>query len=356
MTVSEGCGTSITDSVQVGTVPLPDIEIETAGDQAVICAGDSTTLTITGITGGNGVYDWTWTDPNGSVIGTGWTITVPVFTTTPYIITANDQCGYTGVASVNGVMPIYDPFVLTMVPDHVLCAGDSTMIHALVNGGSGYYHILWAGADSLTDPLYWVSPVEDTEYRVMVRDQCGEVRFGETEIEVEHVSVDIVEVNEGQDDWYLLAATQPYARTWIWDMGDGTRYRNDEVRHSYLDLEEHWVTLNIVTPNGCYGNDSLLLRPPAHIYFPNAFSPDGDGWNEVFGPDGHYITHFEMQIFNRWGELIYSTNDILAPWDGTYGGSPAPTGVYVYKYRAEGHYFPPVDGMGHLTLLRGSQN
>lgn len=356
MTVSEGCGTSISDSVQVGTVPLPDIEIETAGDQAVICAGDSTTLTITGITGGNGVYDWTWTDPNGSVIGTGWTITVPVFTTTPYIITANDQCGYTGVASVNGVMPIYDPFVLTMVPDHVLCAGDSTMIHALVNGGSGYYHILWAGADSLTDPLYWVSPVEDTEYRVMVRDQCGEVRFGETEIEVEHVSVDIVEVNEGQDDWYLLAATQPYARTWIWDMGDGTRYRNDEVRHSYLDLEEHWVTLNIVTPNGCYGNDSLLLRPPAHIYFPNAFSPDGDGWNEVFGPDGHYITHFEMQIFNRWGELIYSTNDILAPWDGTYGGSPAPTGVYVYKYRAEGHYFPPVDGMGHLTLLRGSQN
>jgi len=100
----------------------------------------------------------------------------------------------------------------------------------------------------------------------------------------------------------------------------------------------------------------LLLKPPAHIYFPNAFSPDGDGWNEFFGPNGHYIDSFEMQIFNRWGELIYTTNDILAPWDGTYGGSPAPTGVYVYKYRAEGHYFPPVDGMGHLTLLRGSQN
>lgn len=356
VTVSEGCGTSISDSVQVGTVPLPDIEITTDGDQSVICAGDSTTLTITGITGGNGVYDWTWTDPNGSVIGTGWTITVPVFTTTPYIVTANDQCGYTGVTSVNGVMPIYDPFVLTMVPDHVLCAGDSTMIHALVNGGSGYYHILWSGEDSLTDPLYWVSPNEFTEYQVMVRDQCGEVRFGKTEVDVEHVSVDIVEVNEGQDDWYLLAATLPYARTWIWDMGDGTRYRSDEVRHSYLDLEEHWVNLKIVTPNGCHGEDSLLLKPPAHIYFPNAFSPDGDGWNEFFGPNGHYIESFEMQIFNRWGELIYTTSDILAPWDGTYGGSPAPTGVYVYKYRAEGHYFPPVDGMGHLTLLRGSQN
>lgn len=356
VTVSEGCGTSISDSVQVGTVPLPDIEITTAGDQAVICAGDSTTLTITGITGGNGVYNWTWTNTSGQVIGTGWNITVPVFTTTPYIITANDQCGYQGTTSVNGVMPIYDPFVLTMVPDHILCAGDSTIIHSLVAGGSGYYHILWAGQDSLTDPLYWVKPDETTTYRVMVRDQCGETRFGQTKVEVEHVSVDIVEVNEGQDDWYLLAATLPYAQTWVWDMGDGTRYRGDEVRHSYLDLEEHWVTLRIVTPNGCHGIDSLLLKPPAHIYFPNAFSPDGDGWNEFFGAVGHDIFSFEMQVFNRWGELIYSTQDILAPWDGTYGGSPAPTGVYVYKYRAEGHYFPPVDGMGHFTLLRGSQN
>lgn len=356
VTVTEGCGSSITDSVLVGTVPLPDIEITTAGDRSVICAGDSATLTMTGITGGNGVYTWAWTDPNGQVIGTGWTITVPVFATTPYTITANDQCGYQGTTSVNGVMPVYDPFVLTMVPDHVLCAGDSTIIHSLVAGGSGYYHILWAGPDSLSDPLYWVKPDENTTYRVMVRDQCGETLFGQTKVEVEHVSVDIVEVNEGQDDWYLLAATLPYARTWIWDMGDGTRYRGDEVRHSYLDLEEHWVTLRIVTPNGCVGSDSLLLRPPGHIYFPNAFTPDGDGWNETFGPNGHYIDRFEMQVFNRWGELLYSTSDISAPWDGTYGGSPAPTGVYVYKYHAEGHYFPAVDGMGHVTLIRGSQN
>jgi len=356
VTVSEGCGSSISDSVQVGTVPLPPIEFTTEGDQAVICSGDSTTLTLTGIIGGNGVYNWTWTDQNGLVMGTGWTITVPVTGNAPYTITANDQCGYVGDTIVNTILPVYDPFVLTMVEDHVMCAGDSSYIHAMVTGGSGYYHILWAGEDSLTDPLYWVHPDELTEYRVMVRDQCGEVLFGQTEIDVEHVSVDIVEDNEGQDDWHLLAATLPYAKTWIWDMGDGTRYRNDEIWHSYLDLEEHWVTLRIETPNGCHGVDSLLLRPPAHIYFPNAFSPDGDGWNEVFGPLGHYIDRFEMQVFDRWGELIYSTQDVLAPWDGTYNGSPAPTGVYVYKYYAEGHYFPGVDGMGHVTLIRGSQN
>ncbi|MFN3874869.1 MAG: choice-of-anchor L domain-containing protein [Flavobacteriales bacterium] len=356
VTVTEGCGTSISDSVQVGTVPLPPIEIATTGDRSVICAGDSATLAITGITGGNGVYTWTWADPNGQVIGTGWSITVPVFTTTPYTITANDQCGYVGSTVVNGVMPVYDPFALTMVPDHVLCAGDSTIVHALVTGGSGYYHILWAGPDSLTDPLYWVAPQEKTTYHVMVRDQCGETLFGQTEVDVEHVSVDIVEANEGQDDWYLLAATTPYAQTWIWDMGDGTRYRGDEVRHSYLDLEEHWVKLRIVTPNGCVGTDSLLLRPPGQIFFPNAFTPDGDGQNETFGPLGRYIERFEMQIFNRWGELIYSTNDFNAPWDGTYGGAQAPTGIYVYTYKAEGHYFPAVEGTGHLTLIRGSQN
>lgn len=357
VTVTEGCGTSVQDSVLVGTVPLPPIAIETAGDQTPICAGDTVTLTILGITGGNSVYTWSWTDADGQVLGNSWTIDVPVLGNQAYTISVDDQCGYTGAATVSALLPIYDPFVLELPEDKVLCAGDSATIHAMVTGGSGYYHILWAGPDSLADPLYWVKPEEETTYGVTVRDQCGEERSDAMTIEVEHVSTDIVVTNQGQDDWYLQAATLPYARTWVWDMGDGTRYRNDEVYHSYLDLEDHWVSLKIVTPNGCLGEDSVLLRAPAHIHFPNAFTPDGDGRNELFGPIGHYIEEFEMMIFDRWGELIFTTQDVNVMWDGTVNGrGEATTGVYVYKYRAAGHYFEPVEGMGHVTLIRGSQN
>lgn len=357
VTVTDGCGSQIQDSVLVGTVPLDPITITTAGDQTPICTGDTVTLTIESIEGGNGVYNWRWTDPDGISMGTGWTINVPATGNTPYTITADDQCGTQGITIVSAVAPVYAPFVLDVGPDKLLCAGDSSTIHAMVEGGSGYYTILWHGPDSLSDPLYWVQPLEKTQYAVTVTDQCGEVLSDSMSIDVEHVYIDIVETNQGQDDWYLQAQTLPYAMNWLWDMGDGTRYRQDEVRHSYLDLEDHWVTLKIITPNGCLGIDSLLIRPPAHIHFPNAFTPDGDGWNEVFGPIGHYIEKFEMTVFDRWGQVVFTSQDFTIPWDGTVnGGAEATSGVYVYTYHAEGHYFPPVDGVGHVTLLRGSQN
>ncbi len=113
----------------------------------------------------------------------------------------------------------------------------------------------------------------------------------------------------------------------------------------------------ITTPNGCEGIDSVLIRPPAHIYFPNAFTPDGDGRNDLFGPVGHYITEFEMLIFDRWGNQVFISDDIDRLWDGTVNGSGmAPTGVYVYKYKVAGHYFPAMEGFGHVTLLGGSQD
>ncbi|MCB0794028.1 MAG: gliding motility-associated C-terminal domain-containing protein, partial [Flavobacteriales bacterium] len=126
--------------------------------------------------------------------------------------------------------------------------------------------------------------------------------------------------------------------------------------HSYLDLEEHWVTLEILTLNGCTAVDSMLLRPPAHVYFPNAFTPDGDGVNEKWGPVGHYIELFELTVFDRWGQVVFESDEFEKTWDGTInGGDIAPTGVYVYKYKAEGHLFPSVEAYGHVTLLKGSQ-
>lgn len=359
VTVSEGCGTSVQDSVLVGTEPLPPIEITTSGDVTVICPGDTTELAVVGVTGGNGIYTYQWTNAAGSVVSTVSTVEVGVPADQAYTITVADQCGYSGSAVVNTWLPNYDPFQLTVPMDKLICAGDSAELIAVVTGGSGYYTVLWHGPDSLSDPLIRVSPDEDTEYIVTVTDQCGAQRTDDVVVAVEHVYTSIVVTNLGQDDWYLQAATLPYARTWTWEMGDeeGTRYRGHEVYHSYVDLEDHWVKLSIVTPNGCPGVDSVLLRAPAHIYFPNAFTPDGDGVNDLFGPVGHEISEFEMKVFDRWGELIFSTTDPNILWDGSVNGSGiAMTGVYVYTYRAVGHYFPAQEGVGHVTLLKGTQD
>jgi gliding motility-associated-like protein len=356
VTATDGCGSSIQDSVLVSTVPLPPIEITTTDDVTVICPGDSTTIGVVDIQGGNGVYTLAWTNANGVQLSTEYDLEVGVPADQTYTITVDDQCGYTGTATVTTLLPIYEPFALLLNDDMLLCAGDSAMLQALVTGGSGYYTIAWEDPDH-TDPILLVSPSDDTEYRVNVTDRCGEVRMDQVVVSVEHVFTSIVVTNRGQDDWYLQAATTPYASVWLWDMGDGTRYRNDEVVHSYVDLEEHWVSLAIVTPNGCVGQDSVLLRPPAHIYFPNAFTPDGDGINDVFGPVGHYIEDFEMTIFDRWGNEVFTTQDMTVAWDGRVRGADrGVNGVYVYKYRAAGHLFPSVEGFGHVTLIAGSQD
>ena len=90
------------------------------------------------------------------------------------------------------------------------------------------------------------------------------------------------------------------------------------------------------------------------MFFPNCFTPDGDGINEVFGPGTRYIEHFEMSIYDRWGQLVYSTEDVNKPWDGKVGGAGPVTGVYVYKFKAAGHLLPSQEGFGHVTLLSGT--
>jgi gliding motility-associated-like protein len=337
----------------VGTVPLAPIVI-TAQDRTVICTGDTTTLVVTNVTGGNGVYTYAWTNAGQQTLSLADTLQVGVSADAGYTITVADQCGYVGDTLVQTLVPHPAPFILELTADTTLCLGDSITLWAHVSGGSGYYTVDWPEQE-WTDPLLSVSPPENKTYTVYVYDQCGEVIGDQVHVGVEEPQVDIVATNLGQDDWKFEAATLPtFCRNYRWDLGDGTTSRESVVVHSYLDLEEHMVHLKVVTYSGCSGEDSLLVIPPGHLYFPNAFTPDGDGINEMFGPAGKYIEEFKMEIFDRWGQLVYSTEAIDQPWDGKVHGAQAMTGVYVYHFKAQGHLFPAIEDFGHVTLLRGS--
>ncbi len=353
--VTDGCGTEVSDSVEVGTVPLDPIVI-TAPDRTVICQGDTITLNVVNVTGGNGVYTYQWTNPQMQVLSTADTLQVVVPADNTYMITVADQCGYSGDTLVRSLIPHPEPFVLEFNPDTVLCLGESLRLQAVVSGGSGYYLIDWPGYD-LHDPIMEVSPTENAVYSVMIHDQCGEIISDVVNVGVEGPVAQIIATNMGVDDWHFNAATLPtFCRSYRWDLGDSTTSRAMDLLHSYLDMEEHWVHLSVVTYNGCVAEDSVLIRPPGGIFFPNAFTPDGDGINDSFGPQGSYIEAFEMTVYDRWGELIYTTTSMGLPWDGKVNGVDASTGVYVYKFKATGHLFPAKEAFGHVTLLRGANS
>lgn len=87
------------------------------------------------------------------------------------------------------------------------------------------------------------------------------------------------------------------------------------------------------------------------LYIPNTFTPNGDNLNDTFSAVGGRISSYSMLIFNRWGQLLYETDDINAPWDGTYDGEKVPPDSYVYKIFAKGTQLGEVHKTGTVTVL-----
>jgi gliding motility-associated-like protein len=86
-------------------------------------------------------------------------------------------------------------------------------------------------------------------------------------------------------------------------------------------------TDNAITPS--VSNRIVIIKNP-NLFYPTAFTPDGDNLNDQFNVFGQYITEFEMNIFNRWGELMFSTQALDEGWDGTYRGKEMPEGTYTF--------------------------
>ncbi|MEO7081876.1 MAG: choice-of-anchor L domain-containing protein, partial [Flavobacteriales bacterium] len=332
VTAYDGCMHSAMDSVLVSTAILPNIQI-VAWDTTVFCTGDSVLLSPLSVTGGNGVYTYTWTNDAGAVLSTADTLLVGVPTDATYTLNVHDQCGYSANSNFTTRYPRYQPFVINLTSDSTICLGDSISLWARISGGSGVHTIDWEGWQ-WSDPKMTYGGDQDATFTVDVIDRCGEFISAVTHVTVQHPVAKILIYPQGQDDWLFQAATYPYyVPVMIWDLGDGTRVKATSVTHSYLDLEDHWVYLNTVSQEGCKAMDSLLIKPPATLFFPNAFTPDGDGVNDRFGPVSSSVYEFQMLIFDRWGHVVFESNDINTQWDGTVmGGGLATTGVYVYKY------------------------
>lgn len=83
-------------------------------------------------------------------------------------------------------------------------------------------------------------------------------------------------------------------------------------------------------------SNTTEVVPYMSIYIPNSFTPNGDGLNDTFGAYGEAIKDFKMQVYNRWGQMIFESNNVNNQWDGTHLGEKVPMGSYVYKVIAKG--------------------
>lgn len=94
-------------------------------------------------------------------------------------------------------------------------------------------------------------------------------------------------------------------------------------------------TVTVYNENDCEGSDDFEIRPDcvSKSFIPNAFTPNGDGLNDVFKPTLINFEQYSLQIYNRWGERIFESSDVNVGWDGTYKGVQVPNGMYTYLMR-----------------------
>ena len=129
------------------------------------------------------------------------------------------------------------------------------------------------------------------------------------------------------------------AVNYIWNFGDGSAISNlENPVHTFPQdqTSNYLVTLYAYSPIGCADSISSVIKVTEEViyYIPNTFTPDNDEFNQHFQPvftAGYDPYDFNMLIFNRWGEIIFESNDASVGWDGTYGGDKVPDGTYAWK-------------------------
>lgn len=151
------------------------------------------------------------------------------------------------------------------------------------------------------------------------------------------------------------------ANFYQWNFGDGTEVSNAvNPSHTFIvePQQNFYVTLVAISEHGCVDSITklILMEKGVILYVPNTFTPDGDNFNPVFLPivtSGVDKNQYTLEIYNRWGELVFSSHDVKEPWDGTYAGQMCQEGQYTWKMTFKtSSSDEKQERVGHVNLIR----
>ncbi len=318
------------DTVTVFVKPSPVITIT----NDTICIGQIATLSI------SPGYSYLWSNNS-----TTNSITVsPNITTNYYVeVSATNGCKDSVFATAY-VNPLP---VIQLNNDTTICSGSSVSL--IVSGG---YTYLWSGGVSANTASISVSPNAITIYNVEVKDTNGctdhktvTVSVAPTPIVSIHALIDTICIGEVS----MLIASGGSA--YLWNTGETTSSINvSPVINTKYNITISNQSLGIICSVDT--NITQYVRNCNTLYIPNAFIPNSN--TNIFKPYGKILSNAEyiFSIYNRWGQLIFETNDPEKGWDGTFKGDLVPIGVYIYHVRMYNKIADSFETTGTVTVLQ----
>ncbi|WP_020527392.1 T9SS C-terminal target domain-containing protein [Flexithrix dorotheae] len=337
-----GCSGSITQPVFVKDPPV----IETSEDE-YICEGEEVTLSVINPLP-DGVYVW---DNNG---GVGPEVKVMPSVSTLYTVTYTDSLGCTAESFVN-ISVVSFPESLPN-NDTIVCDVDQFVLDATIPGGLPATYTWLPGGETSPTIIVEESGVYTVTATVAGFDgtarECTITRDITVEFNPEPDLVpDVSDACFQNDEVVTLEVPASYT-TVVWTSPD---LPNPVFARSITVVQEgmYYVTASNET---CIVSDSVEVQElcEPRLFVPTAFTPNGDGTNDVFNVKGKNFARYELTIFNRWGEIIFKTEDKDQGWEGYYLGELMPAGVYPWMVRYESELTPgdPIVKYGSVTLIR----
>ena len=355
VSVVDNClGQTVIDSALI-TVPVnPPLTLQVSNDITETCPYITHTFyAVAG--GGSGTYTFVW-KKNNTVISNLDSIVVTPSASSTYIVTLMDNCGNMLSDTVTYTITSA-PLIVNVSPTIKICPGDSAYVSASASGGYGNYYYYWPSNGATTTGI-WVYPSANSVYQVMVSDECQTFTVnGFAYVNIVKPAADFSILNsggitEGLPVSFLNQTINGYGYTW--DFGDGNSSYDVHPINIYDSTGTYLVTLIATDMFGCTDSITkpIYISPEFYIYIPNSFIPDGNRINEVFQGSFIGVDRILMNIYNRWGELIFSSDALDFAWDGLYRGHPVQDGVYTWHltytrpHREEEHM------EGHVNVIR----
>ena len=275
--------------------------------------------------------------------------------TSTYYVTVTDACGNSATDSMHITVTAYTPMVLSVTPDTNICYGDALTLKANVSGGRPAYTFSWSPGNSSFDSLV-VNPANTTTYTVSVTDQCSQTLSQPITVVTNFIQAGF-HFNFTTNQNIQFNNVSAGATSYLWNFGDSSADSSSHTQnpvHYYSTDGTYLVSLVVTNAQGCKDSvfQTLVILPDFYFYFPNSFSPNDDGKNDIFTGYGIGLKSYRMTIYNRWGELIYISTDITKGWDGIYMSGEAPAGEYVCMFDLETFNNKEIRKIGNLNLIR----
>lgn len=333
LTVSDYCDViTIQKAIQVTQLNL------LASGSTTICAGDSTTISV------SGAVNYTWYPAQGLSATTGSTVILFPTSNSTYTVAGDNGggCKDTIFVSISvNQLPLVDAG-----NNDSVCPGQNAILVA--SGGISY---MWN--TGVTTNTLIVNPLITTVYTVTVSDGvCSNIDTARV------VVYSPPNANAGNDETIAPGSSVTLngsgGISYFWQPSQGLNCVTCQNPVATPTASTTYV-LVVTDENGCTKSDVVIVNvesPCNDIYIPNAFSPNKDGQNDVYYIYGTCIKQFTLSIYNRWGEKIFITNNLSHGWDGFYKGSELNTDVFTFLFTAILNSGEEVVRVGTINLIR----